>query len=54
MCGIYLLACLYILGTHSKSRGFSPNYQPGLSPDAAFFGGLPGVLIIGVKRDGAE
>ena len=51
MCGVYLLACLFILGTHFSEipSAFRLIIQQAFSPDAAF-GGFLGVLIIGVKR----
>ncbi len=51
MCCIYLIACLFILGTHLGEipRAFSLILNQAFSPDAAF-GGFLGVLIIGVKR----
>ena len=51
MCGVYLLACLFILGTHFSEipAAFRLIIQQAFSPDAAF-GGFLGVLIIGVKR----
>ena len=51
MCGVYLLACLFILGTHFSEipAAFRLIIHQAFSPDAAF-GGFLGVLIIGVKR----
>jgi len=51
MCGIYLLACLFILGTHIGAipAAITLILEQAFSPDAAF-GGFLGVLIIGVKR----
>jgi AGCS family alanine or glycine:cation symporter len=51
MCGIYLLACLFILGSHLREipAAFSLIIEQAFSPDAAF-GGFLGVLIIGIKR----
>jgi AGCS family alanine or glycine:cation symporter len=51
MCGIYLMACIYILGTHFHEipTAFRLIISQAFSPDAAF-GGFLGVLIIGVKR----
>ena len=51
MCGVYLIACLFILGTHFSQipSAFSLIFQQAFSPDAAF-GGFLGVLIIGIKR----
>jgi len=51
MCGIYLLACLFILITHISEipAAFALIFEQAFSPDAAF-GGFLGVLIIGVKR----
>ena len=51
MCGIYILACLFILGTHFKEipSALSLIIEQAFSPDAAF-GGFLGVLIIGIKR----
>lgn len=51
MCGVYLIACLFILGTHLSEipDAFLLIFQQAFSPDAAF-GGFLGVLIIGVKR----
>ncbi len=51
MCGIYLLACIFIIGTHASliPAAFSLIIESAFNPDAAF-GGFLGVLIIGVKR----
>ena len=51
MCGVYLLACLFILGTHFSEIPAALHLiiNQAFSPDAAF-GGFLGVLIIGVKR----
>jgi len=51
MCGIYLLACIFILITHISAipSAFGLIFEQAFSPDAAF-GGFLGVLIIGVKR----
>ena len=51
MCGIYLLACLFILGSHIGEipAAFSLIIEKAFYPDAAF-GGFLGVLIIGIKR----
>lgn len=51
MCGIYLLACLFIIGTNFGKipSAISLILEGAFSPDAAF-GGFLGVLIIGVKR----
>ena len=51
MCGIYLIACLFILGIHFREipAAFNLIINQAFSPDAAF-GGFLGVLIIGVKR----
>ena len=51
MCGVYLLACIFILGTHLSEipNAFRLILNQAFSPDAAF-GGFLGVLIIGVKR----
>ena len=51
MCGIYLLACVFILGTHFTQipSAFVLIFEQAFSPDAAF-GGFLGVLIIGIKR----
>ena len=51
MCGIYLLACIFIIGTHASliPVAFSLIIESAFNPDAAF-GGFLGVLIIGVKR----
>ena len=51
MCGIYLLACLFILITHISEipAAVALMFEQAFSPDAAF-GGFLGVLIIGVKR----
>lgn len=51
MCGIYLIACIYILTVKLPliPSAFALIFQQAFSPDAAF-GGFLGVLIIGVKR----
>ena len=51
MCAFYVLACLYILGTHaSEVPGAIGTIVDGaFNPDAAF-GGFIGVLVIGIKR----
>ncbi|MDA0668097.1 MAG: alanine/glycine:cation symporter family protein [Planctomycetota bacterium] len=51
MCGIYVLACLFILGAHASEIGsaFALIFDNAINPDAAF-GGFIGVLIIGFKR----
>ena len=51
MCGIYLIACIFIIGTHASliPAAFSLIIESAFNPDAAF-GGFLGVLIIGVKR----
>ena len=51
MCGIYLLACLFIIGTHLSQipSALILIFEQAFSPDAAF-GGFLGVLIIGIKR----
>lgn len=51
MCGIYLLACIFILISHISAipAAFGLIFEQAFSPDAAF-GGFLGVLIIGVKR----
>ena len=49
--GIYLLACLFIIGTHLSQipSALILIFEQAFSPDAAF-GGFLGVLIIGIKR----
>ncbi len=51
MCGIYLIACSFILITHADMipTAFHMILGQAFSPDAAF-GGFLGVLIIGIKR----
>ena len=51
MCGIYVLACIFIIGTHASlvPSAFALIIESAFNPDAAF-GGFIGVLIIGVKR----
>ena len=51
MCGIYLLACIFIIATHASliPAAFILIIESAFNPDAAF-GGFLGVLIIGVKR----
>ena len=51
MCGIYLLACIFIIGTNFSQipSAFALIFEQAFSPDAAF-GGFLGVLIIGIKR----
>ena len=50
MCGIYLLACFFIIGSLYEHIPFAINLiLKAFTPDAAF-GGFLGVLIIGVKR----
>jgi len=51
MCGIYLLACFFIIGSLYEHIPFAINLilKGAFTPDAAF-GGFLGVLIIGVKR----
>ncbi|NBU87521.1 MAG: alanine glycine permease, partial [Verrucomicrobia bacterium] len=51
MCGIYLIACSFILITHADMipKAFHMILGQAFSPDAAF-GGFLGVLIIGIKR----
>ena len=51
MCGIYIIACLFILITHYNQipSAFKLIFEQAFSPDAAF-GGFLGVLIIGIKR----
>lgn len=51
MCGVYILACLFILFSHFESipSAFALIFEQAFSPDAAF-GGFLGVLIIGIKR----
>lgn len=51
MCGLYLLACIFILGSHLAEipDAFALIFEQAFSPDAAF-GGFLGVLIIGIKR----
>ena len=50
MCGIYIVACLFILGSHVGEipAAFKLILTQAFSPDAAF-GGFLGVLIIGIK-----
>ena len=51
MCGIYVLACLYILVTHAGEipGAFGAIIDGAFNPDA-IEGGFIGVLVIGVKR----
>ena len=51
MCGIYILACLVILGINLDQipTAFSAIFQGAFTPDAAY-GGLIGVLVIGFTR----
>ena len=51
MCGFYVLACLYILGTHLSEipAAVGTIVDGAINPDAAF-GGFIGVLVIGIKR----
>lgn len=51
MCGIYLIAALFILLTHFDQIGtaFGVIFQGAFAPDAAY-GGIIGVLVIGMKR----
>ena len=51
MCGIYIIACVFILGSHVGEipAAFKLILTQAFSPDAAF-GGFLGVLIIGIKR----
>ncbi|MFK5954829.1 MAG: alanine/glycine:cation symporter family protein [Planctomycetota bacterium] len=51
MCGIYVAACLYILGSHSSEIGaaFSLIWNNAMNLDAGI-GGFIGVLILGFKR----
>jgi AGCS family alanine or glycine:cation symporter len=51
MCGIYLIACAFILLTHVYAipAAIGLILEQAFSPDAAF-GGFLGVLIIGIKR----
>ena len=51
MCGIYVVACLYILGSHASEIGsaFALIFNNAMSLDAGI-GGFVGVLIIGFKR----
>ena len=51
MCGVYLLACLVILGIHFSDvpNAFRLIFESAFS-DNAMYGGFLGVLIIGVKR----
>ena len=51
MCGIYLIACGFILLTHAREipSAILLIIEQAFNPDAAF-GGFLGVLIIGVKR----
>ncbi len=51
MCGVYLLACLVILGLKASAipSAVILIFESAFTPDAAY-GGFIGVLIIGVKR----
>ncbi len=51
MCGIYLLACAFILLTHLPAipSALYLIFEQAFSPDAAY-GGFLGVLVIGIKR----
>lgn len=51
MCGVYVLACLYILVRHAGEvpAAFGAIFSQAFSPEAGF-GGLIGVLVTGVRR----
>ena len=51
MCVVYVLVCLYIIFTHMGEIGgaFSDIFSGAFSPDAAF-GGVVGVLVVGIQR----
>ena len=51
MCGLYVLACLYILIAHVADipAAFSTIFSSAFNPDAAY-GGFLGVLVLGIKR----
>ena len=51
MCAIYVLACLYILGTFASEipAAFGAIFRGAFQADAAF-GGFIGVLVLGFKR----
>jgi len=51
MCAIYVLACLYILGTHFTEipGAIATIIDQAFNPDAAY-GGFIGCLVIGIKR----
>lgn len=51
MCGFYVLGCLYILGSHASEipGAIGIIIDGAINPDAAY-GGVIGVLIIGIKR----
>ncbi len=51
MCGLYVLACLYILMVHFTEipAAISTIFSSAFNPDAAY-GGFVGVLVLGIKR----
>jgi len=51
MCGLYVLACLYILGVHYDHipQAFADIFTQAFTKNAAF-GGLIGVLVTGIRR----
>ena len=51
MCVVYVLVCLYIIFTHAGQIGdaFGSIFSGAFSPDAAF-GGIVGVLVVGIQR----
>ena len=51
MCAIYILACLFILGTHADQipKAFALIFKSAFAPEA-LYGGFLGVLILGFKR----
>ena len=51
MCGVYVLACLYILGAHLEAipAAFGAIFEGAFAPTAVE-GGIVGVLVQGIKR----
>jgi alanine or glycine:cation symporter, AGCS family len=51
MCGVYVLACLFILATHASAipGAFGQIFAEAFTP-AAGFGGFVGVLVTGIRR----
>ena len=51
MCGVYVLACLYILATNYTAipHAFATIFQGAFTPDAAY-GGFIGTMVMGIRR----